>query len=209
MRITILGAGRMGGNLAKQWIQSGHSIYMGVRNLESQTVTSLMRELPASVTFGPMTESVTFGDILVFAVPYHAVDHLLSKLPDPGQKIVVDCTNPVQWQDGPIYMPGHNTAEVLQRMWLDAKVVKAFNTIAASQILHPVISGEPIDMFYCGNDSEAGDVVGRLAQDMGFHPVDCGLLKNAPLLENLSILLMVQSSTVYRGHSLSMKLRYE
>ncbi|MFQ6614805.1 MAG: NADPH-dependent F420 reductase [Fidelibacterota bacterium] len=209
MKISILGAGRMGGNLAKAWFRSGHQIYLGVRNLDSSRVVSLQRDLPPAVRFGSLAEAVNTGEVIVVALPFQAVNALLTELPDPGRKIIIDCTNPVVWQGGPVVAPGINVAARLQQQWLDALVVKAFNTIGAAHILSPIVAGEPADMYYCSDDAEAGETVSRLARDVGLNPVDAGALNNAPLIENVSLLLMTLSATRLTGHSLTMKLRYD
>jgi 8-hydroxy-5-deazaflavin:NADPH oxidoreductase len=67
-------------------------------------------------------------------------------------------------------------------------VVKAFNTVFSA-----VLGSEPggdskVQVFYAGDDAGAKDTVRRLAESIGFEPVDGGPLANARYLEPLGML---------------------
>jgi len=68
-----------------------------------------------------------------------------------------------------------------------AKVVKIFNTTGFANMADPSYGGEPIEMFYCGDDAEAKHAAAGLARDIGFNPIDAGPLANA-LLEPYALL---------------------
>jgi hypothetical protein len=61
-------------------------------------------------------------------------------------------------------------------------------------------------MFYCGNDKEAKAVAHRLAQDLGFDPVDAGPLSNASLLESLAMLWIWLAYPGGQGRDIAFKL---
>ncbi|RMF09855.1 MAG: hypothetical protein D6762_02680 [Candidatus Neomarinimicrobiota bacterium] len=122
---------------------------------------------------------------------------------------MIDCSNPVDWQDGPRVREDLQVPETLRRHWVDARLVKAFNTVGSAQVLHPTVNGQPIDLFLCGDDEEAKETVSRLGTGLGFHPVDSGPLRNAPLLEHLAVLLMSLSAHSFRGRSITLKLEAE
>jgi predicted dinucleotide-binding enzyme len=64
-----------------------------------------------------------------------------------------------------------------------ARVVKIFNTTGYGNMGNPEYDGRAIPMLYCGDDAGAKSVAGRLAAELGFHPIDAGPLSNARLLE--------------------------
>lgn len=66
--------------------------------------------------------------------------------------------------------------------------MKAFNTIGYPVMANPVVDGEPVVMFYCGDDPEAKQVVAQLASELGFDARDAGPLTQARLLEPLALL---------------------
>ncbi|MGQ9848235.1 MAG: NAD(P)-binding domain-containing protein [Bacteroidales bacterium] len=41
MKIAIIGAGNVGGALAKQWAKAGHTIFLGLRDLNSNNAKAL------------------------------------------------------------------------------------------------------------------------------------------------------------------------
>ena len=77
------------------------------------------------------------------------------------------------------------------------RVVKAFNHFGAETHGDPQVSGEKADAFVAGADDEVRATVRALAEALGFHTQDGGPLRNAALLENLTILWLhlAQSGT--------------
>ena len=79
-------------------------------------------------------EAVAGADIVVLAVPYSAVEDVAREIaPVAGGKIVIDPTNPLKADgSGLATAPGTSGAETLAALLPDAKVVKAFNTLFAT-----------------------------------------------------------------------------
>jgi hypothetical protein len=105
-------------------------------------------------------------------------------------KIVVDCTNPLTWNDGPVWSPppaGSVAAAIAQAVPY-ARVIKGFNTFGAEIHLDPSLGGTVADVFLAGDDAGAKAAVASVAEAAGFTPVDSGPLRNAAVLENLAIL---------------------
>ncbi|HZF11681.1 MAG TPA: hypothetical protein VFE33_23085 [Thermoanaerobaculia bacterium] len=76
----------------------------------------------------------------------------------------------------------------MQRWLPEARVVKAFNSVGAPHMIHPVFPGGPPDMFYCGNDEAAKKTVAEICTDFGWGTIDAGGIEGARLLEPLCIL---------------------
>src|SRR5829696_4416159 len=98
MKIGILGAGNIGGNLGRRWAQGGHAIKFGVRKPDE--LAALVQECGAQASAGDPKQAVEFGDVVVLALPWGAVAEVLGSVGDMRGKIVVDATNPLKWSDG-------------------------------------------------------------------------------------------------------------
>ena len=184
MNIGIVGSGKIGGSLGKLWAAKGHRVLFGVRDPESDKA----RDLAASegdTQVGSLTEAVAFGDVVVVAVPWPAIEEVVANTGNWSGKIVIDATN----RFGPASKESATSAaEDLARMTAGAKVFKAFNTIGADRLARPQFGPQNASMFICGDDPEAKAVVSSLASELGFEVVDSGPLSSASLLESLAAL---------------------
>ncbi len=134
---------------------------------------------------GPgVRETAAWGDVLILAVPFSAVDAAVAELGGAVDgKAVVDVTNAI----GPKMelALGFTTSggEQLQKKAPSARVVKAFNTVFAQNMSTGKVKGKMISCFAAGDDQAARAQVLELARDIGFDPVDAGPLANARWLE--------------------------
>ena len=101
MKIGILGAGNIGGNLGRRWAQGGHAIKFGVRRPDE--IAALVQACGAQASAGDAKAAAEFGDVVVVAVPWGAVKDVVGSLGELRGKIVVDATNPLTWKDGPVH----------------------------------------------------------------------------------------------------------
>lgn len=187
MKIGIVGAGRIGGNLASLWAKKRHSVMLSYsrepENLEQRA--SVIGEL-ASV--GSVAEAAEFGDVVLFSVPWTRIDEVLGEIGDEplDGKVVIDTTNQFG-PDGVEDLPDGKTAAQVNaaRMPDGVRYVKAFNTLTAGfQGSAAGRSGdERVAMFLCGDDDEAKEKVKKLIREIGFAPVDVGGLADAAVME--------------------------
>jgi predicted dinucleotide-binding enzyme len=187
MKIGIVGAGRIGGNLASLWAKKRHSVMLSYsrepENLEQRA--SVIGEL-ASV--GSVQEAAEFGEVVLFSVPWARIDEVLGEIGSEALdgKVVIDTTNQFG-PDGVEEIPDGKTAAQLnaERMPDGARYVKAFNTLTAGfQGSAAGRSGdERAAMFLCGDDDEAKEKVKKLIREIGFAPVDVGGLADAAVME--------------------------
>ena len=201
MKIGILGAGRIGGNLAIQWADQGHEIMLGVRDVTTEKVLSLINSIGTNVSPGSIAEAAHFGEVIVLAVPWGAAADVLAQVTDWTGKILVDATNrlaPAATDTSP------TAAGDVARMAPGARLVKAFNCVGAEHILKPHFEDQDASMFICGDDVEAKAVVGKLSAQIGFDPVDCGALANAQLVESMALLWIYLSRQM--GREIAFKL---
>ena len=186
MNVTIVGAGSIGKGLAGPLVRAGHIVNLIARDPEG--VREAARETGA-IAASDLRSAVGAADVVVLAVPFAAVEAVSREIaPLVDGKVVVDVSNPAKpdWS-GPLFAGAGSAAEQLAAWLPSARVVKAFNTIFASNLgkgghLH----GQALDAYVAGDDAAAKALVAELAMALGFRPVDVGAITAARLLESLA-----------------------
>ena len=81
MKIAVLGAGNIGGTLAKKWAKAGHSICFGLRDPGKPYAQELVKSLGSAASASSIAEAIDFGEIVVFAIPGPSMEetHLRKK----------------------------------------------------------------------------------------------------------------------------------
>jgi predicted dinucleotide-binding enzyme len=186
MTIAIIGAGNIGGALAALWTERGHTVWVGVRDAQSERVRKLKQKTNANLT--TVADAVSKAEIVALCVPWHAVPATLGEAGSWAGKILIDVTNPLAADLQSMEIGTTTSAgEMIAEWFPQARVVKAFNTIGAYLFGNAQFDGLSADGYYCGNDEAAKAVVGPLIADAGFEPVDVGLLRSARMLEALAM----------------------
>lgn len=193
--VAILGAGNVGRALGSRLLNAGVEVRFGVRDpaAVAAKLTGLLvdaaRLTPAAAAAG--------ADVIFLAVPAAAAIDVARSVGDLTGRILVDCSNPLRWDGGPIWTPPArgSVAQELAAAFPGARVIKGFNHFGAEVHGDPALASGPADAFFAGDDGGAKSSVMELAARMGFVPRDAGPLRNAPLLEALAI-LWIQLATV-------------
>jgi predicted dinucleotide-binding enzyme len=195
---AIVGAGNVGRALAQRMMMAGRTVRFGVRTPD-ETVGG-----DASLAPSHSVPDAIRGAAMVFlAVPANAALEALRSAESLDGVIVVDCTNPVQWNTGPLLVPPAegSVAASIAAAFPTARVCKAFNHFGAEIHANPALRGGPADAYVAGDDAEAKDHVIALANTMGFAGRDAGPLRNAALLESLAVLWIHRATVSGRGRS--------
>ena len=189
MKIGIMGTGRVGTTLGRRWAEAGHDVLFGSRDPQSERVRSLLETIGNGVSAAGPQEALRHGEVVVLAIPWNQALRILKEASGLTGKIVVDCINPLTDDFQGIAL-GFDTsaAEQIALAADGAHVVKAFNTVSTATMEDPVYAGQRASMFYCGDDAEAKQVIGTLAEQLGLEAVDAGPLKIARYLEPLAML---------------------
>lgn len=191
MRVTIIGTGNMARGIATRLLAGGHEVALLGR--EAGKGEDLARDLGGSVSVGEVGDPIS-GDVVVLAVPYEAAGLVVRRYGDDlSGKVVVDITNPVDWQtfDGFVTPPDSSAAEEIQKAAPEgARVVKAFNTTFAGTLVEGEVAGQPLDVYVAGDDAGSKETVAQLARDGGLVAIDAGPLRRARQLEGLGFLGM-------------------
>jgi len=118
------------------------------------------------------------------ATPWAAVGKVLRTAGSLVGKVVLDATNPHE------PMVGASGAEEVAVRAPGARVVKAFNTVAAPLVAQAAAAPGRLNLLYCGDHAAAKQVAAGLIVDAGFVPVDAGRLDAARDVEALGRLLV-------------------
>ena len=207
MKIGILGTGNIARGLGKALTRKGYHVMFGSRT--KSKADELAGEMDHFAQGGTLANAIHYGEMIVLAVPYKAIESVLRTSDNYRDKVIVDCTNPVIFGDMAELAFGHTTsaAEQIQQMLPDASVVKAFNTAYANQMENgPYFGPNDASMFYCGDDETAKDSVKRLIEAVGFEPVDCGPLNSARMLEPMAALIIRLGYNLGMGNDIAFKL---
>jgi len=183
MRIGVIGAGRMGGILARHLAKRGHHVSIA-NSRGPDSVTALAAEISATPV--SVVDAAKAGEIVIIAIPTKAVADLPRALfaNVPSNVVVIDIGNyHPELRDGRI--------DAIDRGMLDSQwvaqqigrpVIKAFNNILAKSLLEkgvPRGTKGRIALSVVGDSLDAKAAVLRLVDDLGFDPVDGGDLDDS------------------------------
>ncbi|ASD21296.1 MULTISPECIES: NADPH-dependent F420 reductase [Cryobacterium] len=177
--LGIIGAGHIGSQLARLGVANGYDVVVS-NSRGPATLEGLVAELGPRARAALPAEAAAAGDLVIVTIPLHAIDTL--PLPELAGKLVIDTNNYYPQRDGNIVALDEETsttAELLQDLLPDARVVKAFNHIYAADLTtdgQPAGSANRRALVIAGNDPEARAVVTALLDDFGFDTVDLGPL---------------------------------
>jgi predicted dinucleotide-binding enzyme len=179
LKIGMVGAGREGGALGTLFVKAGHPVMLSSRHPER--LKDLVAALGPLAQAGAVGHAIAFGDVVVIAVPYTAMEEigkahagaLASKV------LVMDVSNPIARRDGEdlVRWVGERGGAGLATATLipGARIVRAFNAIGAgrlAQLAHR--PGDLIGVPIAGDDPKAIAVAEGLIREIGFEPVLVG-----------------------------------
>jgi predicted dinucleotide-binding enzyme len=183
MRIGVIGAGAIGGTLARHLARLGHQV-----SIANSRGPDSLAALAAEIAATPVSvfDAATAGDVVIVSIPQKTVADLPRGLfADVADSVVVVDTGNYypELRDGRI--------EAIERGLLDSEwvaqqlgrpVVKAFNSLYARSLLEKgVPPGTPgrVALPVAGDRPEAKSPVLRLVDELGFDPVDAGDLASS------------------------------
>ncbi|MEH3038507.1 MAG: NADPH-dependent F420 reductase [Sphingomonas paucimobilis] len=197
MKIGILNAGNMGSRLARAWAAAGHELIIA-KDGEDRKLEPLLEELGDKARLGTIREAAEFGEVVLFSVYWPRVEAIVEIVGDAlDGKVVIETMNPLgvtaafEHYHDTDFMQENSTAEDLQQRLPNARIVKAFNTLATPVLEASAWSASPVlpTIFYVSDDAAAGEVTRGLIDDAGFKPINAGPLKVARQLEQIGVLL--------------------
>jgi 8-hydroxy-5-deazaflavin:NADPH oxidoreductase len=168
--VSIIGTGNMAQAIAAVATNGGNTVELFGKQEADQPVT---------------------GDIVVLAVPYPAIDDVLSQR--GGQldgRIVVDITNPLNFETfDSLTVPSDSSAAAdIAAKLPDSRVLKAFNTTFAGTLAQGTVGPLTTTVLIAGDDVDANATLAGVVTAGGLKAIDAGTLKRAREMEALGFL---------------------
>lgn len=184
MTIGIIGAGRIGGTLAKLFIDAGYKVRIS-NSRGPETLTGLVRQLGPNAEAGTVEGAASFGHVVVEAIPYGRYRELPGPLLEG--RVLISASNYYPERDGIIEFGDDSQTEHLAKTLPGVRVVKAFNTIKAADLASQGDLTAPEEqrraIYIAGDDVQAKGLVIDLVREIGFGPVDTGSLHHSKVQE--------------------------
>jgi 8-hydroxy-5-deazaflavin:NADPH oxidoreductase len=200
MNIAILGTGSVGQALAGKLMSLGNDVTVGTRDVEV-SLTRVEPDRMGNMGIGqfmvdnPGVKLVTFNDainsdtdLIINALGGESILEVLGAI-DPNlidSKVMIDVANPLDFSNGfPPSLTICNTTslgEQVQTQFPTLKVVKALNTVSNPVMINPTALSGNHNLFICGNDMDAKNIVGGVLISMGWNSsqiIDLGDITNA------------------------------
>jgi NADPH-dependent F420 reductase len=189
MKVAIIGAGNVGTALAKGIARAGHQVIITSR--DPQDASAAAAATGAQVAQSN-AEAAAQADVVIPAVGFGDIESVAHEIAGPAAgKPVVDVTNRISFGEaGPDIDTTSSNAEELAAILPDSPVVKAFNTLFATNQEDPIADGVQLDGYVAGDDPSAKAKVLELVRSIGLRAIDVGPLVRARQLEGLAFLNM-------------------
>jgi predicted dinucleotide-binding enzyme len=180
MKISVIGAGNVGGSLGGKWAAQGHEVVFGVRDPQAEKVRSLLAKVEHGATAVGVQSAVKVADAVLFAIPSRVLAETVAQAGDQlNGKILIDATNNVGTS------PMHQL-ELLRQNAPDSALFRAFSNLGWENFADPVIDGVQVDLFYCGDGGSAQAAVHDLIAGIGLRPIYLGDNQQAGVVDALT-----------------------
>ena len=202
--IGILGGtGDQGRGLAYRWAVAGLDVVIGSR--DAQRAHAVAVEIGHGVRGAANLDVATVADIIVVAVPWDGHRELLESLATVlAGKIVVDCVNPIGFDDKgayPLEVAEGSAAQQAATILAHSRVVAAFHHVSAVLLNDRAVDAIDCDIMVLGDDRAATDIVAQLATKIpNARGVYAGRLRNARQIEALTANL-ISVNRRYKAHA--------
>lgn len=181
MNVGIIGAGNIGGTIARKLCAAGHTVKLaaaeGPDHIREQAKT--MGAQPVSVD-----DAVKDVEVVILSVPLAAMPELAGVVRGaaPGA-VIIDTSNYYPMRDGQIAeIDGGKPESVWGSEQLGRPLIKTFNAALAHTLAE---RGAPrggtgrLAMPVAGDDERGKEIASKLVDDAGFDPVDAGSLASS------------------------------
>jgi len=181
MRIGVIGAGWLGGTVGGVWAKAGREVLFSSRHPDQ--LAAMVRELGPCASAGTPAEAAAFGEVVLIATPYGALEKISHELGGALKgKIVLDACNPYP-PDPEAFRREIETAGVAvstAKYLPGVRLVRAFSAVDATSVEASAAGrGAKLGVPLASDDEEALRGAERLVRDAGCEPVVVGDLAAA------------------------------
>lgn len=178
-RITVLGTGDMGGAITQALAQrTQHPVSIRGSRPGSASASALVNRLAVREA---TDDDIDQSDIVFVVVPAKAIGQIVPVLKEYHGIVVSVSVSGTVGQDGQ-----KSSAERIAEALPQARVVNAFTSIWSNVIRSPGNTGKT-SAFVCSDDEDAKVVIMRLAEELGFEPINGGKLSAALYAEAMGM----------------------
>ncbi len=180
MKIGVIGAGHIGGTLARLLTKSGYEIAIS-NSRGPDTLKGLVAELGENARAATPAGAAAFGEVVIVSIPLR--DYLQVPVTELAGKVVIDTNNYYPGRDGhfeELDADRTTSSELLQDHLPRARVVKALNTNYWHVLRdrgRPPGAPDRLGIPIAGDDEEAKRDVASLIDEIGFDAVNIGDLR--------------------------------
>jgi 8-hydroxy-5-deazaflavin:NADPH oxidoreductase len=197
-KIAVIGAGRIGGTLARKWSAAGHAITFGARDPQEPTLRAMAQEIGAETA--RTSDAVEASDVVAFAIPGGAMAETVSALgPLLDGKLVIDAANNVR---GEVM----HSARAIAKAAPGASYFRAFNSLGWELLDDPVVGGAQADEFFCGPEGDLRTSMEGLIGQVGLRPVWVGGPEAVDIVDGMLRLWFTLVGKQGRGRRLAFKM---
>lgn len=178
-RLGIIGSGNIGAAIARLAVAGGVPVVIA-NSRGPESLAELVEELGPLALAGTTEEAAAAGDVVVLSVPLPAHTSIPPSL--LAGKVVLDTGNYYPYRDGRIRELDDEqvtTSELVQRHFVGAHLVKAFNSILAHHIpllARPSGAADRTALPIAGDDQRAKSVAAAMIDRLGYDVHDAGSL---------------------------------
>ncbi len=206
LAIGILGGtGEQGRGLARRFALAGNPVIIGSRSASRAVAAAQALGADLGIRGTANADAAAAADVAIVAVPWDGHGDLLKSLaPALAGKIVIDCVNPMGFdQRGayPLPVAEGSAAQQAAAVLPGSLVVGAFHHVSAALLLDPEVASIDLDVLVLGDDRSATDLVQALATRIpGARGLYAGRLRNCGQIEALTANL-VSINRRYKAHA--------
>jgi predicted dinucleotide-binding enzyme len=191
MKIGIIGAGNVATGLAKFWAKNGHQLFLSYSR-DAEKLKRTAASIDRKVQTGTAAQAAAFGEVVVLAFPFTALDDAMKSTGTLSGKLVFSCVNALKGDNSGLAV-GTTTsaAEEIAKCAPGARVVEGLPAFA--ELLHSdsrLVSGMKPSVFVCGDDAEGKQIVKKLLEESESEVIDAGPLWAARYIEPAMMLLV-------------------
>lgn len=181
MKIGIIGAGNIGGTIARKLAAAGHSVKLaGAKGPDD------IRDKAAEIGAVPVAAQDAVKDVeaIILSIPFAEIPNVAGIFADvPADVVVIDTGNYYPFRDGNIAeVDGGKPESVWSSEQLGRPVVKTFNALLAETLANGGTAAGTTDRIaipVAGDDAQAKAVARKLVDEAGFDTLDAGGLADS------------------------------
>lgn len=185
MTVGIIGAGHIGGTLARLLTARGHQVLLS-NSRGPGSLAGTVAELGPSARAATVEEAAGLSELAVEAIPFGRYRDLPAAA--LAGKTLISASNYYPDRDGVVKRADEQpTAVLLAQHLAGTRVVKAFNTIRWQHLRDQGYPSRPLEerrvLPVAADDAAARLVVTELVESLGFGPLDVGTLAQSGVMQ--------------------------